>query len=94
MRYRSVHRSDANHQVILDALKRVTWVFDIHHFGGGMGDLIARHLITKRAVFIEIKAKQSDKLTEAEQVFAREMRASWVCVHDIGEALVAVGAII
>lgn len=73
------------------ALKKVTFVLDTHHAGGGMGDLLARHVVTKRAVFLEIKAKKSDKLTENEQVFAREMKESWACVHSVEEALAAVG---
>jgi hypothetical protein len=85
------HRRDTNHVEIERALRHVTAVRDIHNYGGGMGDLLARHVVTKAAVFLEIKAKQNDKLTESERAFAWDFRASWACVHSVDEALAAIG---
>jgi hypothetical protein len=90
LRY-TAHRADANHWEILAALKKVTIVVDTHNCSGGMGDILARHVVTKQPVFLEVKQKQSDALTESESKFAADFRPNWQCVHSVAEALAAVG---
>ena len=85
------HRRDSNHDEIYAGLSKVTFVRDLHNYGGGMGDILARHVVTKQAVFLEVKALKRDKLTEAESAFATQFAASWRCVHSLDEALAAIG---
>jgi hypothetical protein len=86
-----IHRRDRDHDVIFAALKKVTAVRDIHNYGGGMGDILARHTVTHQPVFLEVKSSESDKLTESEQGFRRDFGGFWRRVHTLDEALAAIG---
>ncbi len=90
----ATHPKDANHDYILGELKKAgVFVMDIHNAGHGLGDILARHVVTKLPVFIEIKALKRDKLTAAEKVMASVYAptGAWKCVHTLDEALAAVG---
>jgi hypothetical protein len=85
------HRRDSNHDEILAGLKRVTTAIDIHNYGGGMGDILCRHLRTKLAVFLEVKSSPKDDLTPSEVLFSEAFKFSWARVHSLDEALAAIG---
>lgn len=95
---RTVHRRDTNHATVLSALRAVTWVADISQYGGGMGDILARHIRTGAPMFLEIKdgalSPSRRKLTASETVFASVFgpRGYWVKCVSVDEALRAVGA--
>lgn len=85
------HRADSNHFEILRALSKVTHTRDIHHYGGGMGDILARHVSTQQAVFLEVKSSPKDDLTSLEKDFALSFWKNSVRVNNVDEALAAVG---
>jgi len=85
------HRADANHWEILRELKKVTVVRDIHHSSGGMGDILARHVRTKLPVFLEVKSKRTDELTETEAEFAFDFPESHFVVFTVEDAFLAIG---
>lgn len=88
-----VRQRDAKHKEIWEAVRGATWALDIHNHADGIGDILARHVVTGQPVFLEVKNTKSDKLTESEQRFAAAFKAvgAWVCVHSIEEALAAIG---
>lgn len=89
--FRTRHRRDSNHNEILDALMAVTFCIDIHNYGQGMGDILAVHVRTKQAVFIEVKSSAKDKLTPSEAFFGARFPNNWTRVNNVSEALKAIG---
>ncbi len=87
---RTFHRADRDHFKILAALKKITFVVDTHHHSGGVGDILARHVVTGEPVFLEVKSSAKDKLTLTEAAFATWFPRHWKRVNNIDEALAAV----
>jgi len=85
------HRRDSNHDEILAALKRITIAIDTHNHADGIGDILARHVRTHQAMFLEVKPSEKAKLTESERAFAAAFPLNWVRVNSIDDALAAVG---
>ena len=90
---RHARRTDANHALIRDALRRVTQVLDLSKAGQGIPDLLARHVMTGASIWLEVKdgkkPPSARKLTPAQ----RELR-EWLHVEvvtSVGEAFEAVG---
>lgn len=88
---RTLHRRDQNHDSILAALKRITVAIDTHNHGDGIGDILARHVRTHQAIFLEVKPNEKAKLTESERAFSAAFPLNWVRVNSIDDALAAVG---
>ncbi len=88
------YKLDAQHLPIKRALvKAGRPVFDSAKMGGGLSDLITRH-IDGHIVFMEIKnpgPPSSRKLTPAEEKFRAIFPDAYVIVQSIDEAFRAVG---
>lgn len=90
-------RTDANHAPIGQALRDVTFVRDVHGDGNTGCDYVARHLVDKLPVFIEVKRPDlppyKRALTESEQEMRDAFPGRYAVVMTEDEALAAVGAI-
>ena len=88
---RTIHRRDRDHNALTAELRRLgTPHIDCHNYGGGMGDVLARHRDGK-AVFIELKSSPKDKLTPAEARFSELFPNNWVRANSVDEALESLG---
>jgi hypothetical protein len=56
-----------------------------------MGDILARHVKTGRPVFLEVKAKKTDKLTQAEALFSATFDGHHFVVYTVADAFSAIG---
>jgi hypothetical protein len=89
---RTIHRRDRDHDALTAALRRLGIPhIDTHNYGGGMGDVLARHVYTQEAVFIELKSSPKDKLTPAEVKFSEMFPSNWVRANSVEEALSCLG---
>jgi len=88
-------KTDGNHAAISQALRRVTVVTDVHALGAVGCDLIARHVVTKAPVLIEVKDPTRPRSSHGRSENERRMR-EWYPDHyrivmTEAEALEAVG---
>jgi hypothetical protein len=87
-------RTDGNHAMIRDALKRCGFtVFDTHELGGGFPDLAVYH--AHRAVLLEVKdpaqPPSKRRLTPAEKEFHARWNGVAFVVETVAEAIAAIG---
>jgi hypothetical protein len=89
---RTIHRRDRDHNALTAELRRLGIQYiDIHNNGGGMGDVLAAHVYTGDAVFIELKSSPKDKLTPAEVKFSEMFPNNWIRADSVDEALSFLG---
>ncbi len=90
-------RTDANHSAIGAVLRRVTVVADVHGDGTVGCDFIAKHIVTKAPVLIEVKdptkKPSARKLTGHEEAMAIAFPDHFRLVLTEEDALRAVGAL-
>lgn len=88
-------KRDGNHTAIARELRKVTIVTDVHALGAIGFDLLARHVVTKAPVFIEVKdpvqAPSSHDRSENERRMAADYPDHWRKVMTVDDALAAVG---
>ncbi len=87
-------RRDDNHESIRDGLRAAgVAVLDLGSAGCGVADLLARHVVTKLGVFLEVKnpkmSPSARRLTKDEEAFASFVTV--FVVLTLREALAAVG---
>ena len=58
-----------------------------------MGDILARDVITKQPIFLEVKSSAKDDLTDSEQKFSEVFRRNWFRVDNLEQALTAIGVL-
>lgn len=88
----ATHAKDGNHDEIFAAIRKITWAKDIHNAGLGLGDILARHIVTKLPVFIEVKpnAKSPLRESEAEMAVVFGRTGTWRRVNNVDEGIKAV----
>lgn len=96
---RTPRRVDANHAVVVEALRKVGCkVMSMASLGRGAPDLLVWSPRTKRLRMLEIKdgAKppSARKLTEQESVFAKEWGDAVATVYSVDDAMMAVGFLV
>ncbi len=88
-------KTDGNHKSIGKTLRSVTVVIDVHELGRVGCDFIARHVVTKSPVFIEVKdpAQRADKRDRSKnEATMRDLfPGHWRMVLTSDDALRAVG---
>lgn len=94
MRYRA-RKVDGNHAAIGRVLRAVTVVVDVHGLGAVGCDYIARHVVTKAPMLIEVKDPTRPKSARDRSANERKMRDDypnhWRQVLTGDDALEAVG---
>lgn len=97
---RTQHRKDDGHDAVAKALAKVTEFIDVHNHADGMGDFLARHVVTKQATFIEYKPghvtgkdgrKARCEMTPSEAKFHEMFPRNHVVCLSVEDALRAVG---
>lgn len=91
-------KADGNHAAIGKALRGVTIVTDVHTLGAIGCDYIARHVVTKQPMLIEVKDPTQPKCKRDRSENEAKMRDAypnnWRMVMSEDEALRAIGIII
>lgn len=89
-------RTDGPHKDIGRTLRKVTVCLDVHGFGPIGCDFLAKHLITKQPMFLEVKdpskPPSARQLTSNETFMSLAFEANYRVVMTADEALAAVGA--